>query len=87
MSRHLLVVNPAVMGATMGTAATVTAAKLRQSEAGPEAEQERRGAEGETNTQHDMDKGEDQVSNIFVSTFVSSVNINDYSTDSNSTNY
>ena len=87
MSRHLLVVNPAVMGATMGTAATLTAAKLRQSEAGPEAEQERRGAEGETNTQHDMNKGEDQVSNIFVSTFVSSVNINDYSTDSNSTNY
>ena len=86
MSRHLLVVNPAVMGATMGTA-TVTAAKLRQSEAGPEAEQERRGAEGESNTQHDMDKGGDQVSNIFVSTFVSSVNINDYSTDSNSTNY
>ena len=58
------------MGATMGTAATVTAAKLRQSEAGPEAEQERRGAEGETNTQHDMDKGEDRVSIIFVSTFV-----------------
>ena len=55
------------MGATMGTAATLTAAKLRQSEAGPEAEQERREAAGETNTQHDMDKGEDRVSNIFVS--------------------
>ena len=71
MSRHLLVVNPAVMGATMGTAATLTAAKLRQSEAGPEAEQERREAAGETNTQHDMDKGEDQVSNIFLCIYFS----------------
>ena len=69
LSRHLLVVNPAVMGATMGTAAAASA-KLRQSEAGAEAEQERRGAEGETNTQHDMGRGEGRMSNIFVLLFV-----------------
>ena len=58
-----------MMGATMGTAAAASA-KLRQSEAGAEAEQERRGAAGETNTQHDLGRGEGRMSNIFVLLFV-----------------